>query len=116
MIEVSYETKIVREGRQFKISIQGHAIYAEPGKDIVCAGVSALTYALVSRLEKIAPDSDMVVKEGDVRIKTLGRIYTDILMIESTYDTVVSGLEQLAHAYPNYVKVCRVGTLTCDKL
>ncbi len=34
---------IVVKIRENRLTIEGHAGYAEPGKDIVCAGVTALT-------------------------------------------------------------------------
>ena len=36
--------------RKDRITVSGHAGYAEAGKDIVCAGVTALTQSLVSSL------------------------------------------------------------------
>jgi uncharacterized protein YsxB (DUF464 family) len=43
-------------------SVSGHADYAEPGKDIVCAAVSAVTVGTVNAVESllgIALESDM---------------------------------------------------------
>ncbi|MFQ9178134.1 MAG: ribosomal-processing cysteine protease Prp [Christensenellaceae bacterium] len=37
-------------------SIFGHAGYAEPGKDIVCAAVSALTQAFIASVEELTQD------------------------------------------------------------
>lgn len=34
-------------------SVNGHAEYAEPGKDIVCAGVSAVTIGTVNAVETL---------------------------------------------------------------
>ena len=36
--------------------IAGHAGYAEPGKDIVCAAVSALTQAFIASVEELTQD------------------------------------------------------------
>lgn len=34
-------------------SIEGHAFFAKPGKDIVCAGVSAVTVGTVNAIERL---------------------------------------------------------------
>ncbi|MFD0962338.1 ribosomal-processing cysteine protease Prp [Paenibacillus chungangensis] len=53
MINVS----IVRSGEQGRVvsfAVKGHAKYAKPGKDIVCAGVSAVTVGTVNAIETLA--------------------------------------------------------------
>lgn len=47
---------IVRERQNGRISgftLTGHARYAEPGKDIVCAGVSAVAFGTVNAVEAL---------------------------------------------------------------
>lgn len=47
---------IVRErqsGRIAAFRLAGHAQYAEPGKDIVCAGVSAVAFGTVNSVEAL---------------------------------------------------------------
>ncbi|MBE1443463.1 ribosomal-processing cysteine protease Prp [Paenibacillus sp. OAS669] len=34
--------------------VKGHALYGDPGKDIVCAGVSAVTVGTVNSVETVA--------------------------------------------------------------
>ncbi|MDQ0161197.1 ribosomal-processing cysteine protease Prp [Bacillus alveayuensis] len=49
--------------RSFKMS--GHAYYHEPGKDIVCAGASAVSFGTVNAIEalaKVKPVIDMKEK------------------------------------------------------
>lgn len=48
MIEVRIRPK--------RIKISGHARYAEPEKDIVCAGVTALTHTPVKSIEDLTED------------------------------------------------------------
>jgi len=36
------------------VEVKGHAGYADPGKDIVCAGVSAVTVGTVNAVEALA--------------------------------------------------------------
>lgn len=41
-------------GRIERFSVDGHAQYGDPGKDIVCAGVSAVTVGTVNAVEALA--------------------------------------------------------------
>lgn len=49
------KVKIVRgeDGGIRSFSVKGHAFYADPGKDIVCAGVSAVTVGTVNSIEAL---------------------------------------------------------------
>jgi uncharacterized protein YsxB (DUF464 family) len=47
----------VRDGADRRIvsfAVEGHAKYAKPGKDIVCAGVSAVSVGTVNAIETLA--------------------------------------------------------------
>lgn len=68
MIEVRFFTD--REGSITSFSVEGHAGYAEHGKDIVCAAVSAITQTAVLGLEEyvgIAPE--VIQKKGKLYCK-----------------------------------------------
>ena len=47
---------IVVKIRENGLTIDGHAGYAEPEKDIVCTGVTALTQTLVKSIEDLTED------------------------------------------------------------
>lgn len=109
MIEIKYETETVKKGRQFNISINGHAGYAKKGSDIVCAGVSALTIALVHTLDDLQDEGKveniMNISDGVVKIECLSMIYTDIVEVESAFNTVLCGLKHIEKEYPKNVKI-----------
>lgn len=97
MIEIRYQT----DGYTHDLSLRGHANYSEYGKDIVCAGVSAIVYSLLGWLENNAYDvttCDYDAAGGDVHIYCEG---TEKL--ESVMDMVIIGLEQIAYRYPDNV-------------
>lgn len=83
--------------------VTGHAGYAERGKDIVCAAVSALTITLENAMGALA-DVPVVKKQY---IREDPRIYLPVpsdktdLLIEA-YKIGVEGLQE---AYPNYVQL-----------
>jgi len=64
MISVTIE----RDGADRRITsfaVQGHAKYAKAGKDIVCAGVSAISVGTVNAIEKLAGlELPAVMKNG----------------------------------------------------
>ena len=53
-----------------EISIKGHAGYAEPGQDIVCAAVSAITQVFVASVEELTEDEiEADIEAGNASIK-----------------------------------------------
>lgn len=85
-----------------RITVKGHANYAEIGKDIVCASVSILTQTLIKSIEDLTAD---VIQYGispgsvDINFKTLS---------DETKTLVKSffvGVKAIAEAYPENVQV-----------
>lgn len=90
------------------LKVSGHANYAEYGKDIVCAGVSALVQALMAWCEENYDkvDSMSVDKEsGEVLVSCRGD--EDVAAV--FYMTAI-GLEQIADSYPSNVQIDFIGT------
>ncbi len=97
MIDIIYYPK------QNMLTMQGHANYAENGKDIVCAGVSALFYALATTLKDYQTQGafenlDIDVDKGNAKIvctpKTEWKRNIDIV-----FYTVLSGIKNLSENY-----------------
>ena len=89
------------------LSVLGHANYAEYGKDIVCAGVSALVQALIGWLEENywkSESIDVDQKEGEIIISCEGNEETAAVF----YMTAL-GLEQIANSYPDHVQIDIIG-------
>ncbi len=93
---------IVVTVRKDRITVSGHAGYAEAGKDIVCAGVTALTQSLVSSLiELTANDIEHEISPGraDIHYRNLseaGKLLVDSFFI---------GICQIADEFPDYVRI-----------
>ena len=80
----------VRAGER-RITVSGHAGYAPAGQDIVCAAVSALTYALAGYLEETGQAARSDIRRG----------YADIEGAKgcgAAFALVRCGMEQLAAA------------------
>jgi len=94
-------------GRIRRFTVSGHAGYDDPGKDIVCAGVSAVTVGAVNAIEKltgIVPKTRMrggwlsaaTPESGDA-----GRDSQAQWLLEG----MVVSLETIANAYAKYVQI-----------
>lgn len=97
-------------GRIRRFSVSGHAGYDDPGKDIVCAGVSAVTVGAVNAVEKLTglvPKAKMqngwlsaeTPYGGDPELD--GRVQ---LLLEG----MVVSLETIADEYGTYVQIQEV--------
>lgn len=87
-----------------RISIEGHAEYAEPGRDIVCAAISTLSQVFVASVEELTA----------AKIKTAQTSgYMEIVIEESTeraqvlLDSFFIGCQMVAEQYPEYVRVTK---------
>ena len=84
------------------ITIDGHAGYAEPGKDIVCAAVSTLVQTLIQSVEKLTTDLiEYDMKPGRVHIKWWNLSSESRTLIDSFF----CGVDMISFAYPDHVRI-----------
>ena len=89
--------------RKDGIMVSGHANYAEAGKDIVCAGVTALVQGLIGSVESLTSDLiqyDITPGRADIYFKNLsgaGKLLVDSFFI---------GVCQIADEFPDHVRIC----------
>lgn len=84
------------------ILVAGHARYAEPGKDIVCAAVSALTQTLVASIEELTADEiEYSIEPGTADIKLWNLSEEASLLVDSFF----VGIKAIADAYPAHVRI-----------
>ncbi len=89
------------------LTVSGHANYDEYGRDIVCAGISALVQALIGWLEENhyrASFASVDQKEGELVISADGG--EDIAAI---FNMASIGLMQIADSYPDHVQIDIIG-------
>lgn len=78
---------IVVDVRKDGITVAGHAEYAEAGKDIVCAGMTALTQTLIRSLEDLTRDEiecEISPGRADIHYRNLseeGKLLVDSFFI-----------------------------------
>ena len=103
MIRAKYR----REGDIHRLSLSGHAGYAEHGADIVCSAVSATIYNLLGWIENHGDELEYVdtqVESGGVSITCEGGVET-----ATVFELTAIGLEQIAQRYPDNVAIHIVG-------
>lgn len=87
--------------RPERIEISGHAGYAEYGKDIVCAGVTALTQTLIQSIENLTDDKiEYRISPGKVEVE-----YRNLSEKSKTLvDSFFIGICLIAEEFPEHVK------------
>ena len=85
------------------ITVDGHAGYAETGKDIICAAVSVLTQGLVHSLEALTDDEiSYHIEKGHVDINYKDLSEKGCLLVDSFFIAV----SDIQNAYGNqYVQI-----------
>lgn len=88
--------------RKDRITVSGHAGFAEAGKDIVCAGVTALTQTLIRALEGLTKDKI----EYEISPGRAGMHYGDLseegkLLVDSFF----IGVCLIADEFPDHVRI-----------
>lgn len=84
------------------ISIIGHALYDEYGKDIVCSSVSSIVITTVNALLRLTNSIEYNDADG-VLIKILRHDDITDKLIENMIDL----LEELKKQYPKYIEIRR---------
>lgn len=93
---------IVVDVREDVITVSGHAEYAEIGKDIVCAGVTALVQELIRSIEDLTSDQiqyDITPGRADIYFRNLSEAG------ELLVDSFFLGICGIAQDFPEHVKI-----------
>ena len=82
------------------VTVRGHARYAEPGKDIVCSAISALSQTLIASIEGLTADKiEYDIQPGTVEIRHGNLSGAALLLIDSFF----VGAGMIAEQYPENV-------------
>ena len=99
---------IVRDESGFiwQYIVEGHAGFAEAGKDIICSAVSTVAYTGINALDDLAGIKNYDIKDGYM----ICSVPTDILpelkeKVRIILETIVVGFKQLQLTYEGYVSV-----------
>lgn len=92
---------IVVDVRKDGITVSGHAGYAESGKDIVCAGATALVQGLIKSIEDLTSDEiqyDITPGRADIHYGNLseeGKLLADSFFL---------GICLIVDEFPEHIK------------
>lgn len=93
---------IVVRVREDGVTVSGHAGYAETGKDIVCAGVTALTQTLIKSIADLTEDKikyEVSLGRADIYYGDLSE--AGKLLIDSFF----IGICHIADEFPDYIRI-----------
>ena len=86
-----------------RVLIQGHAGYAPPGQDIVCAAVSVLAQTLGQTLGNLANEQiQYSIKPGAIDIRRKRPTKKGDLLVDAFF----IGICGTADTYPDHVHIC----------
>ena len=89
------------ENRFVSLEVKGHAKSAEQGKDLVCAGVSAVITGGFNNLKN--PDSfELELEEGYACAKAIKEVSSHD---EIVLDTIICSLKTMEESYPQFIAI-----------
>ena len=89
------------------LTAEGHAGGGEPGKDVVCAGISALTMALVNQLENEDDTGSgyrMDERKGMIMITARPKDPEVRRRVRDYFRVIMTGLQGWEKAFPRNIK------------
>lgn len=104
MVEITISRSIAdRSIRGF--SVEGHADYAESGKDIVCAGVSAVTVGTVNAIESLTGvELDSQMNSGLLHVLVPLEMKADVNdKVQLLLESMVVMLQSIEESYGTYI-------------
>lgn len=93
---------IAVEVRQDRIVVSGHAQYESSGKDIVCAGVTALVTTLIDSITGLTNDKiqyEIMPGWADIHFRNLSE--ESKLLVDSFF----LGVCNIANEFPDHVRI-----------
>ena len=95
--------------KKLSLRLEGHAEYAEHGKDIVCASASILAHifgvAILEFDEGLEVDSVVDLTSGDTTIECNCKNDVTYQIVSNAYRYTKLGYALLEHNYPQYVRL-----------
>lgn len=97
--------RIAIDVERMQLRAEGHAGYAPPGRDIVCAAASALIYALCYNLERILGEGGFEAEIAPGRARVCVRAETHRAdACRNAFRVIGNGLKLLAETQGAYVR------------
>ena len=101
---------LLTEGKKLSLRLEGHAGYAEPDKDIVCASASILAYTVAQFVTEAEHNGDLA-SPAEIRLESGDTIISceppedTWLGMQNVFLFAKMGYALLEHNYPQYVRL-----------
>ena len=97
-VNVSFMGKDVKS-----LTVSGHANYDKYGKDIVCAGVSAVVTGGINALESQVNNIQIINEENKLGVEVINsNEYIQIVL-----NTILIQLKTIENSYKKYIKITK---------
>ena len=94
--------KVVIHGKNDKVTISGHALYDDYGKDIVCAGVSSVVITTINAILTFNKEYiNYSINNDNVSIEIIE--HNDI--VDNLISNMIDMLENIENDYPKNIKI-----------
>ena len=102
MITVTY----TESSKKLSLRVEGHAGYAEHGKDIICASASILAYTLAYIVDSFDDVKSVIdLTSGDTTIECECNDIETYVKVLDIFHYTKTGYALLEHSYPQYVRL-----------
>jgi len=93
------------DGRIQSFRVKGHALYDESGKDIVCAGVSAVTVGTVNAVEALLGlELRAVTKHGLLEVTVPDKLEPSLSeKVQMLLESMIVMLQSIEQSYGAYI-------------
>ncbi len=101
---------IIRSSNQLlkSVTIEGHAEYDEPGKDIVCAGVSAVTFGAANAVEKLCGIALNVEQGKSGFLRFMIPTISDSIIREKIHlimESMLVSIQTIENSYSDFITI-----------
>lgn len=105
-------TKVFYNTNEMYIRVRGHAGAAPAGEDLICAGISALTQALLNQLREEEEQKhiqlDWVMFPGIIEIKVKPDTEHYRRAVRDYFKVIIMGLKAIQEQKPGYIELKEV--------
>lgn len=110
--------RVVFDREAFRVTVEGHACSGEAGKDLVCAGASALVYTLAANAgdfvrRGMVRRARAELKSGKAEIQCVpGKKFAPQVL--GALEAVCLGFGLLGEQFPQYLQYTEVGAVKAE--
>jgi uncharacterized protein YsxB (DUF464 family) len=101
MIKAVYEVN--DKDQYISLTVKGHALQNEYGKDLICASVSSIMFGFMNALDAL--DEEVEIKQLTNKIEVVNK--SDSRVIQDYFELVIMQLKTIEESYGDFIKVER---------